>query len=249
MLYAEISLCKHLLYEGMGADAASQAFDAEKLDVNRFTSLGPEVVKDDRLVVKIDGRYFPWDVAGPIVLGMVSFGSEQIFEPTGMIAVDKVEKSLTGDPSKSSVASGGGWRIWPFSFRNSRSKKGLQPVPIDLRNSDAENTSESTTGMDGDKNVLKPKVVRKIVRALIPTSEQLASMNLKEGSNTVTFTFSTKMLGKQQVVLHLLLGTSLAEVFFKCVYFRVCVFSVCLSITLLRNRLMREYICGNGTLV
>ncbi|XP_062157953.1 phosphatidate phosphatase PAH2 isoform X4 [Alnus glutinosa] len=195
----EISLCKHLLYEGMGADAASQAFDAEKLDVNRFTSLGPEVMKDDRLVVKIYGLYFPWDVAGPIVLGMVSFGSEQIFEPTGMIAVDKVEKSLTGDPSKSSVASRGGWRIWPFSFRKSRSKKGLQPVLKDVRNSDVENASESTMGMGEDKNVLKPKVVRKIVREMTPTSEQLASMNLKEGRNTVTFTFSTAMLGKQQV--------------------------------------------------
>jgi phosphatidate phosphatase LPIN len=211
VLYAEISLCKHLLYEGMGVDVASQAFDAEKLDVNRFTSLGPEVVKDDRLVVKIDGRYFPWDVAGHIVLRMVSSGSEQIFEPTGMIAVDKVEKSLTGDPSKSSIASGGGWRIWPFSLRKSRSKKGLQPVLNDVRNSDAENASESTTGMDGDgdKDAFKPKVVRKIVRAMTPTSEQLASMNLKEGRNTVTFTFSTAMLGKQQVVLHLLLGNLL----------------------------------------
>lgn len=123
-----------------------------------------------------------------------------------MIAVDKVEKSLTGDPSKSSVASRGGWRIWPFSFRKSRSKKGLQPVLKDVRNSDVENASESTMGMGEDKNVLKPKVARKIVREMTPTSEQLASMNLKEGRNTVTFTFSTAMLGKQQVILHLLLG-------------------------------------------
>ncbi|XP_027332756.1 phosphatidate phosphatase PAH2 isoform X2 [Abrus precatorius] len=32
-----------------------------------------------------------------------------------------------------------------------------------------------------------------------PTSEQLASLNLKEGRNTVTFRFSTDMLGKQQI--------------------------------------------------
>lgn len=41
--------------KGWGADAASQAIDAEKLDINKFTSLGPGVVKDDRLVVKFGG--------------------------------------------------------------------------------------------------------------------------------------------------------------------------------------------------
>ena len=38
-----------------GADAVSQAFDVIKLDINKFTSLGPGFVKDDRLVVKFGG--------------------------------------------------------------------------------------------------------------------------------------------------------------------------------------------------
>lgn len=38
-----------------GADAASQAIDAIKLDINKFTSLGPGFVKGDRLVVKFGG--------------------------------------------------------------------------------------------------------------------------------------------------------------------------------------------------
>ena len=40
------------------------------------------------------------------------------------------------------------------------------------------------------------------VRANTPTSEQLSSLNLKEGRNTVTFSFSTAMLGTQQVSDH-----------------------------------------------
>ncbi|PNX66751.1 hypothetical protein L195_g055260, partial [Trifolium pratense] len=32
-----------------------------------------------------------------------------------------------------------------------------------------------------------------------PTSEQLSSLNLKEGRNTITFCFSTPMMGKRQV--------------------------------------------------
>lgn len=39
----------------MGAEAASQAFDAEKLDIEKFTSLGPAVVKNDRLIIRIGG--------------------------------------------------------------------------------------------------------------------------------------------------------------------------------------------------
>jgi hypothetical protein len=39
------------------------------------------------------------------------------------------------------------------------------------------------------------------VQTIIPTSQMLAQMNLKEGSNRITFTFFTRMLGKQQVGL------------------------------------------------
>lgn len=66
------------------------------------------------------------------------------------------------------------------------------------RSSDAD-ALESTTDMGGDKIKLKPRFTKKKVRSIAPTSEQLASLNLKEGRNTVTFTFSTAMLGKQQV--------------------------------------------------
>ena len=200
MLCAEISLCKHLLYEGMGTEAACQAFDAEKLDSKKFSSLGPAVVKNDRLVVRIAGRYFPWDAAAPILLGMVTFGSEEIFEPKGMIPVDRVEKSIEGDASKAIVSRSGSWRLWPFSLKRSRSRKAVQPAPADIQVLDAENAVDGTVASDNDKNLFIPKQVKKMIRAITPTSEELASLNLKDGMNHITFTFSTAMLGKQQVL-------------------------------------------------
>ncbi|KAK8513852.1 hypothetical protein V6N13_005036 [Hibiscus sabdariffa] len=187
----EISLCKHLLFEGMGAEAACQVFDVEKLDDKKFSSLGPAIVKNDRLVVRIGGRYFPWDEAAPIILRMVTFGSEEIFEPKGMIPVERVEKSIEGDPSKD-VSRSGSWRLWPFSLKRSRSRNAVQPDP-------AENAADVAAACDGDKNMLKPSQVKKMIRAITPTSEQLASLNIKDGMNHITFTFSTPMLGKQQV--------------------------------------------------
>lgn len=50
-----------------------------------------------------------------------------------------------------------------------------------------------------NKKVSKSKARKRGIRVLAPTTEQLASLNLKEGRNIVTFTFSTPMLGKQQV--------------------------------------------------
>ncbi|GAV88301.1 LOW QUALITY PROTEIN: Lipin_N domain-containing protein/LNS2 domain-containing protein [Cephalotus follicularis] len=197
VFYAEISLCKHLLYE-IRADAASQAFDTNKLDIGKF-DLGSTVVKNDMLVVKIGGRHFPWEVTVPIILWMVTFGYQEILESKAMIAVDQVEQSFEGNISKVVVSPGGSWNLWPFSFKRSRSRKAMQLPPSDARSSDAENASESTIVMVGDKNVLHSKVVKKTVRAKTPTSEQIASLNLKEGRNTVTFTFSTAMLGRQQV--------------------------------------------------
>ncbi|KAK6256619.1 hypothetical protein QUC31_000078 [Theobroma cacao] len=195
----EISLCKHLLYEGMGAEAASQAFDAEKLDSKKFGSLGPTAVKNDRLVVRIGGSYFPWDAAAPILLGMIAFGSEEIFELQGMIPVDRVEKSVEVDPSKAIVSHSGSWRLWPFSLKRTRSRKAVQPAPVDIRGLDAENAADGTVVSDDDKNLLKARQVKKMIRAITPTSEQLAALNLKDGMNHITFTFSTAMLGKQQV--------------------------------------------------
>lgn len=104
-----------------------------------------------------------------------------------------------GDSSTSIVESGGSWRLWPFSLRRTRSTKAIQPGLDGTRTSDAENPPESSSGMNGDENVIKPRVTKKKVRAFTPTSEQLASLNLTEGGNTITFTFSTAMLGNQQV--------------------------------------------------
>lgn len=73
-----------------------------------------------------------------------------------------------------------------------------QPALIDAKITTGD-AAESTMSTDADNNELKPNSTRKKVRVKTPTSEQLASLNLKEGRNTVTFTFATAMLGKQQV--------------------------------------------------
>ncbi|KAL9275912.1 Phosphatidate phosphatase PAH2-like protein [Drosera capensis] len=185
----ELSLCRHLLYEGMGYEAASRAFDAEKLGADELASIGPAVLENDKLVVRIGGLYFPWEAALPIASAIGSTGSEQIVEPKGMIAVEQAEKAEEVITLKSLDSKNATWRLWPFSFQRSRSIKNRQ---LDL-----ENPSQNASG--SLRNTNSPRATRKSLRATTPTSEQLASLNLEEGKNVVTFTFSTAMLGEQQV--------------------------------------------------
>lgn len=119
----------------------------------------------------------------------------------------------TRDSSKTvEHSSSGSWGQW--LFKRSRSMKDT-PLALDCKRSiDAEISLASTSGVDGKKEVPneevsdkevpikevpKPKANKKRIRVLSPTSEELASLNLKEGRNSASFTFSTSMLGKQQV--------------------------------------------------
>lgn len=62
---------------------------------------------------------------------------------------------------------------------------------------------DSGSEVDAEKDHV-PKSI-KLKKELTPSPEQLASLNLTEGKNTVTFTFSTAVLGNQQVCSFLLM--------------------------------------------
>ncbi|KAL9667766.1 hypothetical protein QQ045_002131 [Rhodiola kirilowii] len=91
------------------------------------------------------------------------------------------------------------WGIWPFTFKRSRSMKSSKLVSRSPRNSQSCSYPNGTSKQDGDTVERNSKVTKKKIKTVIPTSEQLASLNLKEGRNEVTFTFSTAMLGDQKV--------------------------------------------------
>lgn len=196
--FAEMSLCKDMLFEGMGADAASRIFETNKVDLEKFSTLGPTLLKNDKLVIRIGGHYFPWDAAAPIILGMVCFGQEQMSEPQGMIAVDQCEKSH--DTSGTLVPSGGSWRLWPFSLKKSRTINTSLSLPETTTRQSVDVAPVRSESLIDHDDTKKAKYTKKKVRSLTPTSEELASLNLREGRNVVTFSFSTAMLGQQQVL-------------------------------------------------
>ncbi|KAK9096907.1 hypothetical protein Sjap_022404 [Stephania japonica] len=198
----EISLSKHLMYKGMGTNAASQVFDAERVDLEKLISLGPSFVNNERLIARIGGHYYPWDAAQPTILGMISCEQEQILEPDHVEAVNRKVETQVVDSSKANDSdakstSSAGWKLW--SFKSSKSTSPVKPGTDEAAVSEIQRVLESTNDVAEDRTELKDKVPWKKVKSIVPTSQQLASLKLNEGKNIITFTFSTAMLGTQQV--------------------------------------------------
>ncbi|GJY28971.1 phosphatidate phosphatase PAH2-like protein [Tanacetum coccineum] len=102
------------------------------------------------------------------------------------------DKQLTANTkSKNGYDSGKSWSLWPFT--KSKSKRLSHKEHLSKKDSDRDSGSE----VDAEKDHV-PKSI-KLKKELTPSQEQLASLNLTEGKNTVTFTFSTAVLGNQQV--------------------------------------------------
>ncbi|KAI9201560.1 hypothetical protein LWI28_025342 [Acer negundo] len=171
----------------LSADATQHPL-SQSLDSNSKSLKWTLLSENDSSCMKSDG-----DEEHQLAKEQLNTENTQISEEINLSSPE------VGDPSKKIISPGGSWRIWPFSLSRSRSRKAMQPALSDIECSDAEIFSECINDMDGTKSASKSTVAKKILRLLTPTSEQLASLNLKEGGNTITFTFFTPMLGKQQV--------------------------------------------------
>ncbi|KAJ8533959.1 hypothetical protein K7X08_007283 [Anisodus acutangulus] len=205
----EISLCGNLLHAGMGSSAAREAFDANRISEEEFRSSSESIIKNENLVVRIQGNYLLWDRAAPIILGMAECDTELPVEYADAIPVERKETSKSGedDSGLSSVPSGRRWTLWPNPFRrvktleNSNCNSSNEEVIVDSESSSLYQPIEQTVITQGRKE--SPQ--EQFVRTNIPTSGQITSLNLKEGQNIVTFIFSTRVLGEQKVESHIYL--------------------------------------------
>ncbi|KAI3743400.1 hypothetical protein L1987_61109 [Smallanthus sonchifolius] len=199
----EISLCGNLLRPGMGSSTASETFNAHRIPEEEFKISAASIIKNDSLIVKIEDKYFTWDKVAHIVLGMAAYGLEMPVEPKDAIPVDWSGSSE--DSGLASTPSGRRWRLWPVPFRRVKT--------LDHTNS---NVSGEDVFLDSESVFDSPQPVeasptssqspqKQFVRTQVPTTEQISSLNLKDGQNMVSFIFSTRVLGVQKVDAHIYL--------------------------------------------
>ncbi|GER35921.1 phosphatidate phosphatase LPIN3 [Striga asiatica] len=110
------------------------------------------------------------------------------------------DNPVTGTPPRPIDSSNGSQRTWPFPFKRSKSMKSTRVETNAIENHNLVEVLRNSANSEGKEDVTEVKErKRTFMRTLTPTSEQLASLSLKEGKNIVVFTFQTTMLGKQQV--------------------------------------------------
>ncbi|RAL53788.1 hypothetical protein DM860_004259 [Cuscuta australis] len=197
----EISLCGNLLHPGMGSGLAAEVFDANRISEMEFKNSAKSIIKNENLVLRIHGKYLSWEKAVPFVLGVSAYDMELPIECTDVIAVEQEEALKPEVVDGSGIErspSGRRWRLWPIPFRR---VKTLEHTSSNVSTEDVFVDTESSL----QNQAAEPSPCKQFVRTNVPTSDQIASLNLKEGQNMVVFIFSTRVLGVQKVEAHIYL--------------------------------------------
>lgn len=202
----EISLCRNELRPGMGLEAAAEAFDAHRISAEEFKKSSLSIIRNENLIIRVRENYLPWETAAPLVLGMAAFGLDLPVEPKDVIPVEQVGTPQPRDnDSGHTPSSGRRWRLWSIPFRKVKtlehtgSNSSNEEVFVDSESGNLQ-VGSTMTSHDGNESPHK-----QYIRTNIPTNEQIASLNLIDGQNMIKFSFSTRVLGMQQVDAHIYL--------------------------------------------
>lgn len=206
----EMSLCGFSQFT-KDEEENKRIFDKEMITYDNFTH-NPNILNDKRLVFRYNGKYYSAGRTGPLFTSLVMYTDEQVSEQ---------EEQKVSD-SRESYLFGRGWRQWlsrssvaAEEKKNNEKKEEQDESNVDSSNSNQQNSSNSsnssttfTTTMtttsvgwksdhthpeeEVQENVTSRKVYAKTLRL---TSEQLKSLNLKRGANTITFSVTSAYQG------------------------------------------------------
>ncbi|KAK4432399.1 Phosphatidate phosphatase PAH1 [Sesamum alatum] len=218
----EISLCGNLLHAGMGLSEAEDAFNTNRVSLEEFKLAASSIVKNENLIVRLQGKYLPWDKAAHIVLGMAAYGLDLPVDVNDVIPVEQEAPEAKEDDSATTPTRPGRWRLWRIPFRrvktlehndsNSSNEEGFTDSNSRSRGQHASSPLVRSVSSPVARAVSTPSARvagdsprKQIIRTNVPTTDEIASLNLKEGQNMVKFVFSTRVLGSQKVEAHIYL--------------------------------------------
>ncbi|KAF3600669.1 hypothetical protein F2Q69_00038903 [Brassica cretica] len=198
----ELSLCKDELRQGMGLTAAAEVFNTHLISTEEYKNSAASILESENLVVRIRETYMPWKKAARIVLGKVVFDLDLEIQPEDVISVEETKPKDDETAAVTTPSSGRRWRLWPIPFRR---VKTVEHTTSSNSSSEEDLFVDSEPGLQNSPEVLSTNESprRQLVRTNVPTNEQIASLNLKDGQNMITFSFSTRVLGTQQVDAHI----------------------------------------------
>ncbi|RXN20718.1 phosphatidate phosphatase LPIN1-like isoform X2 [Labeo rohita] len=185
-----ISLCGGLTEN---REITREEFEERAISYQEFAD-NPSIIDDPNLVVKIGTKYYNWTTAAPIVLAM------QVFQkPLPKAAVENIMKEKM--PKKG----GRWWFSWRGRNNSSKSESASDQIECgedSIRTASVNRLKDESSSSEDDSGGAKqnpesdePEVLHCYRKTLRLSSEQLASLHLKDGPNDVVFSVTTQYQG------------------------------------------------------
>ncbi|XP_055010583.1 phosphatidate phosphatase LPIN1 isoform X2 [Boleophthalmus pectinirostris] len=192
--HVAISLCGGLTDN---KEITREQFQQRAVSYQQFSE-NPSIIDDPNLVVKIGNKYYNWNTAAPVMLAM------QVYQkPLPQASVENIMKERM--PKKG----GRWWFSWRSRNNDSKSEsvadgtdsgeQSLAMSPID-RVKDDSSSDEDHKSSNFVSGSVQPEPLNTsssicYKKTLRLTSEQLTSLQLKEGPNDVVFSVTTQYQG------------------------------------------------------
>lgn len=174
-LNLKMSKCGNMIgmdsLESMSREEVDRIFEEHVISFDDFDAK-PEVLFDPNLVLKLNDKIYPYAIAAPILMSLLAFG-----EPLRLETVDKLEEKVRQQVKSQQR----GWGAWLWRTKPTTPK-------------DPKSPDDGTN----DKAIVPVKKLN-VRKSLRPTSEQLKSLNLKPGANSIRFTVSSTLQGTREV--------------------------------------------------
>ncbi|KAI8056705.1 Lipin/Ned1/Smp2-domain-containing protein [Syncephalis plumigaleata] len=188
-----------------------QLFNRHIIDYRTFEQ-HPALLYDHRMVVRYNGRYYSWMTAAPVIMSLlvfqralpeetiVAFANGDLLPPALLEQQHRQQMQMQAQrqqQQKPQVEGSGGWRTW-WSRTTSPPPQPSSSSSTVFPDS-ATSTGATSTGGAAAAPLAYPTPSRRVkkrspvsyAKTLRLTSDQLTQLDLKPGTNTITFKVAT----------------------------------------------------------
>ncbi|XP_037602489.1 phosphatidate phosphatase LPIN1 isoform X1 [Sebastes umbrosus] len=194
--HVAISLCGGLTDN---TEITREQFQERAISYQQFSE-SPSIIDDPNLVVRIGNKYYNWNTAAPVMLAMQVYQKPLPQASVENIMKEKMPKkggrwwfswrSRNSDSKSESVTDAGG-----DSGESSLTMQSVNRMKDESSSSDEDHRSSNQASGSCQSELLVSSGNVCYKKTLRLTSEQLASLQLKEGPNEVVFSVTTQYQG------------------------------------------------------
>ncbi|EGC35488.1 hypothetical protein DICPUDRAFT_33329 [Dictyostelium purpureum] len=219
-----LSLCGHLILDKalQSEPEEKEAFFIEYLISFEHFCSDATLLKNPHLVAKINDQYYPWSIAGHIILSYLIYRRPITQESLNNLKKKDIEDRLQIGGANKSIESNASnanntataaiaqqqpptkqssyWRGWLWKNSNNVQNQNQNQIQSQQQHQQQlqQQISPSSSPPSSYNNI--PDFQRKYTKkTLKPTSDQLKSLGLKKGINRITFVVSSTLLGTKEV--------------------------------------------------